>query len=251
MINRRGLIVNVQALAAVTLIEAAVGAKALSTPPSRAARRWIEEQQSLSADLRAGRLRQAAWQTAVEQLGAGLDRTELLEQLDFERLRATFDFRDGTPAKRIIRLGPEMAAPKLSYGLAFFGFRRGQAITPHGHRNMVSAHMAVAGTFRARTFDRVADENDALILRSSGDRRMRPGDISSMSSERDNIHWFVAEQDHAATLDVIIDNLDPLAPEPYVIDLVDPDGGSRRGDGTMRAPRIDWAASLAKYGQAA
>jgi hypothetical protein len=76
---------------------------------------------------------------------------------------------------------------------------------------------------------------------------MSVGETSTMSSERQNIHWFVAEADNSATLDVIIDNLDPQAPEPYVIDLVDPAGGARLGDATIRAPRISWGQSVAKY----
>jgi hypothetical protein len=246
MIDRRTAISALGAFASFALIDAVARAEALVARPSLGAGRWLEEQQAIAQALRAGRLRPSAWQAAVERLGAAVDREELLAQTDFERLRATFDFKDGMPAKRFVRFPDAPGSPELSYGLAFFGFRKGQVITPHGHRNMVSAHMAVAGSFRVRTFDRVRDEAKALILQSATDGRMRTGDTSSMSSERNNIHWFVAETE-AATLDVIIDNLDPEAGEPYAIDLVDPEGGERLGDGTIRAPLIDWDASVAKY----
>lgn len=247
MIERRSLLIGTGALAAWALIEAVAGTRALAATASMSARRWLDEQEAVAQALRAGSLRPAAWQAAVERLGAEVDRTELLAQTDFVRLRAGFDFRDGQPAKRYVNFPEDADVPKLSYGLAFFGFRKGQVITPHGHRNMVSAHMAVAGAFRARTFDRLRDEDAALILQPATDLRMRVGDSSTMSSERQNIHWFVAEADDSATLDVIIDNLDPAAPARYVIDLVDPAGGQRLGDGSIRAPLIDWAQSLARY----
>lgn len=247
MIERRSLLAGTGALTAWALLEAVGGTRALAALPSANARGWLAEQEAIAQALRAGQLRPAAWQMAVERLGAGVDRTELLAQTDFARLRAGFDFKDGQPSKRFVSFPADAGIPKLSYGLAFFGFRKGQVVTPHGHRNMVSAHMAVAGAFRARTFDRLRDEDAALILRPATDLRMQVGDSSTMSSERQNIHWFVAEADESATLDVIIDNLDPGAPDRYVIDLVDPAGGQRLGDGTIRAPLIDWAQSLARY----
>ena len=247
MIERRSLLAGTGALAAWALVEAVAGTRALAATPSMSARRWLDEQEAIAQALRAGSLRPSAWQDAVERLGAEVDRSELLAQTDFARLRAGFDFKDGQPAKRFVSFPKDAGIPKLSYGLAIFGFRRGQVITPHGHRNMVSAHMAVAGSFRARTFDRLRDEDAALILRPATDTRMRLGDSSTMSRERHNIHWFVAEADDSATLDVIIDNLDPASPERYAIDLVDPAGGQRLGDGSIRAPRIDWAQSLARY----
>lgn len=247
MIERRSLLVGTAALAIWAVVDAVGSTRALAANPSMSARRWLAEQQAVAQALRAGSLRPAAWQDAVERLGAEVDRAELLAQTDFARLRAGFDFKDGQPSKRFVSFPDDAGAPNFSYGLAFFGFRKGQVITPHGHRNMVSAHMAVAGGFRARTFDRLRDEETALILCPASDVKMRVGDTSTMSSERHNIHWFVAEADDSATLDVIIDNLDPAAPDRYVIDLVDPAGGERLGDGTIRAPRLDWAQSLARY----
>lgn len=247
MIDRRQMISGMSALTSFALLEAVTAARALAKTPSIGAKRWLEEQQGIARQLLEGTMRPADWQAAVERLGAVVDQQELLSQTDFERLRSTFDFKEGMPAKRFVRFPEDAGVPKLSYGLAFFGFRKGQVITPHGHRNMVSAHMAVSGSFHARTFDRLRDEEIALILRPATDGRMSVGETSTMSSERQNIHWFVAEDDGSTTLDVIIDSLDQKAPDPYVIDLVDPVGGDRLGDGSIRAPRISWDESLARY----
>jgi hypothetical protein len=234
------------AIGTYALLEIARPTKALAASAAMNGRRWMEEQQQIAADLKARKLTPAGWQEAVERLASAVDLPDLLAQTDFDRLKASFDFKDGMPSKRTARRPGDGGAPPISYALAFFGFRRGQVITPHGHRNMVSAHMVAAGAFRVRNFDRIRDEPGALVIRPTVDARMLTGGVSTMSSQRNNIHWFVAEQDESATIDVIIDGLE-LGRDAYAIDLVDPEGGQRLGDGTIRAPLIDWDASVAKY----
>ena len=247
MLGRREFTKSLCAAAGVyALLGAARAAGALAKSDSLNGRRWIEEQQQIAADLAAGRLTPLAWQEAVERLASRVDLQDLLAQADFERLKARFDFKDGMPSKQWVKFPKESGYPDLAFGLAFFGFRRGDVITPHGHRNMVSAHMVAAGAFRARNFDRVRDEPGALVIRPTVDARIGRGSVSTMSSLRNNIHWFVAEEDESATLDVIIDALEP-GRDRYTIDLVDPEGGTALGDGTIRAPLIDWNASVAKY----
>ncbi len=225
------------------LIDAIAGAAAWARATSRGGRRWIEAQQQIAAELRAGRMQPRKWQEEVEALAAEVDLAELLQLTDFAALKASMDFSDGQPSKRFVNFKD---AGRLDYAIALFGFRRGQVITPHGHRNMVSAHLVAEGAFRVRTFDRIGDEPGAIIVKPSLDGRLEPGAVSTMSSQRDNIHWFVAERDECSTIDVIVDALEP-GRDRYVIELVDPLGGERRGDGTIRAPIITWDESVAKY----
>lgn len=246
MLDRRTLTTRFCAAIGVYALLGGGGSSALAAADSVAAKRWLDEHRQITGDLKAGGLSLLGWQSAVERLAHKVDLAELLAQTDFERLKASFDYKDGMPSKRMVRFPKEPGAPGLSYGLAFFGFRRGHVITPHGHRNMVSAHMVAAGRFRVRNFDRLGDEPDALIIRPTVDARIGRGQVSTMSSHRNNIHWFVAEEDGSATLDVIVDAIDPKQ-EPYKIDLVDPAGGQPLGDGSIRAPLIDWDASVAKY----
>lgn len=220
--------------------------KLLAATNALSGRRWIEEQQQIAAELKSGKLTLLQWQAAVEDLAPKVDLDDLLAQTNFDRLKASFDFKDGMPSKRMVRLPGDGGTPAISYGLAFFGFRRGQVITPHGHRNMVSAHMVAQGAFRLRSFDRLRDEPEALIIRQTVDERIGTGRVSTMSARRNNIHWFVAEEDESATLDVIVDGLQP-GQDAYTIDLVDPLGGEKLGDGTIRAPLIDWKNSVNKY----
>jgi hypothetical protein len=247
MLNRRNFAAHsVAAVGLYALLEIASAGKALAASAAASSKHWLDEQQQIASDLKAGRLDLLEWQAAVETLATKVDLPDLLAQTDFERLRASFDFSDGMPSKRMVRLNDRAATPPIIYGLAFFGFRRGQVITPHGHRNMVSAHMVARGRFRVRNFDRLSDEPAAILIRPTVDERIGIGRVSTMSAKRNNIHWFVAEEDESVTLDVIVDALAPDEPA-YTIDLVDPDGGERRGDGSIVAPMINWQQSVAKY----
>jgi hypothetical protein len=76
---------------------------------------------------------------------------------------------------------------------------------------------------------------------------IRAGDATSISGERDNVHWFVARSERAYTFDCIVSGLRPLG-FSYGIDLVDPAHADRTADGTLRAPVIGWDDSIRLYG---
>jgi hypothetical protein len=80
------------------------------------------------------------------------------------------------------------------------------------------------------------------------DAAIAPGDCSTMSSERNNVHWFVALTETAYTFDVVVDGLEADA-APYVIELVDPRGAERLADGRLRARVIGWEESVRLYGE--
>ena len=72
------------------------------------------------------------------------------------------------------------------------------------------------------------------------------GESSSISDEKNNVHWFVANSDTAYTFDVIL--LD-LAGEKYDIHNLDIYEKQDLSDGTMRVPIMDVATALKKYGK--
>jgi hypothetical protein len=127
-----------------------------------------------------------------------------------------------------------------------FDFAPFNVITPHGHRNMVSAHLIADGSFRVRNFDRIGDRDGAMIIRPTRDGIVRTGEISTMSSTRDNIHWFVPVGGSATTFDVIVSALDRNQPD-FDIAAIDPIGGRRLPNGAILAPVISFEAASAKY----
>ena len=69
-----------------------------------------------------------------------------------------------------------------------------------------------------------------------------------MSTERNNVHWFVATTETAFTFDVIADGLAAGQP-PYVIELVDPRGAEKLANGRLRARLLEWKESVRLYGE--
>ncbi len=85
-----------------------------------------------------------------------------------------------------------------------------------------------------------------MRLRPSRDYVADLGEVSTMCSERDNIHWFVPQGGPATTFDLVISGLDPGAPD-HLIQAVDPVRATRAADGTLLAPIIDFASSSQLY----
>ena len=202
----------------------------------KAARSWILDQQDLALALAHGEIPPKRWQAEVEALARQVDLAELVAEIGRAEARHVGRALPSYPVKRSLVFRDQAGAPrKLRYACALFGFDRGNVITPHGHRHMVSAHLVIEGAFRVRTFDRLRDEPGAMIIRPTSDETIQVGAVSTMSSERDNIHWFVPRTERAVTFDVIVSGLDPDAPS-YTIQAIDPVRGEALPDGSLRAP---------------
>lgn len=227
----------------------ALAGEAHSIVPARRmpARSWVERQEEIARALSLGQMTPLSWMTEVERLAFEIDLDELLALVSRSRVTPAGDANHNDPKKRYIRFLDEQGEPRrLTYGAAFFDFSPANVVTPHGHKHMVSAHMVVNGRFRVRNFDRLRDEGEAMVIRPTRDYVAHRGMISAMSSQRDNIHWFVPVDGPATTFDVVISGIDPGAPE-YEIRAIDPLGGRRMGDGTILAPIMSFADSSARY----
>jgi hypothetical protein len=212
-----------------------------------AARDWIHRQDELARALRRGQLAPRSWMSEVERLAREIDVAELMADVNAARLSAASPPTTHDPRKRWVRFLDDTGEPRrLAYGAALFDFSPTHVITPHGHRHMVSAHLVVGGSFRIRNFDRLRDERDAMVIRPTRDVIAPVGTLSAMSSERDNIHWFVPQGGPARTFDVVISGLDAGQPD-HDIQAIDPLGGRRLADGSIVAPLLSFEAASAKY----
>lgn len=86
-----------------------------------------------------------------------------------------------------------------------------------------------------------------MLLAPTRDYMAGVGQVSTMSSARDNVHWFVPVGGPALTFDIVISDLTPGAPS-YQIEAVDPLNATRRDDGTLRTPIIGFAEAARRYG---
>jgi hypothetical protein len=239
---------NLAAMLPGFLIYALLGEARAAVPAGRSsATAWIADQDELARMLAAGRITGPAWCDEVDRLGRRVDLEALMATVQRSDLRRAALSSANDPSKRYVKFLDEDGSPRsLAYGAALFDFQPHNVITPHGHKHMVSAHMVVAGRFRVRNFDRIRDEENAMVIRPTRDYVARLGDVSTMCSARDNIHWFVPQEGPATTFDIVISDLDPGQPS-YDIKAIDPMRGRRLADGTIAAPIIGFEEASLRY----
>jgi hypothetical protein len=212
--------------------------------------RWARGLEEQCADLRRGVLTQAEWRAGLLRLYAKLPLPDLLAAIDFDRVAAATVLPEGdATTARVVLPRIDGLPERHAFAQKLFGMRKGRAIAPHGHENMVSAHLVVRGRVRVRQYDRLRDEPEHLVVHPTRDEVQAPGQHSSISDRDDNVHWLEALTEPAFTFDVIVDNLDPARPFPFRQTFLDPERAERLSDGALRVPRLTVAAAIAKYGR--
>ncbi|REJ78291.1 MAG: hypothetical protein DWQ47_02180 [Acidobacteria bacterium] len=210
-------------------------------------RHWVLELQEISSDLRSSSIPVRMWQEKIEALFSRIELKDLLKDIDFETLRKRVEMPDlGVGTAPVVFPVIDGLPEKTVFVKKIFGMKKGRAIVPHGHSNMASAHLILAGGFHMRHFEKLEDKGDSLLIRPTLDKNVKPGDASSISDEKDNVHWFIAESDESYTFDVIM--LD-LAGKKYDIHNLDIEKAETAGNGDLRAPKIDVNKALKKYGK--
>lgn len=227
----------------------AMAAEARAAAPARggSAAGWIRRQDEIARALEAGELRPRAWMEQVEALARQVDFQALMAEVRRSQLTPAPAGASNDPAKRFVRFLDQEGRPRrLAYGAALFSFQPGNVITPHGHRHMVSAHLVAEGALRIRNFDRLRDEAGAMVVRPTRDHIARAGQVSTMSSEKDNIHWFVPHGGPAMTFDVVVSGLDLGRPD-HLIQAIDPLSARKLADGALAAPIISFEEASRRY----
>ena len=208
---------------------------------------WSLRLEEACRDLRKGSLTVVEWQDALADLYGQIELGELLRFIDFERLRRAMKLPDlGVTTKSVAFPGIEGLPEKTTFVKKVFGMREGRAIIPHGHSNMASGHLILAGQSFLRQFDKLRKTKTHLEIRETVAKGISAGDFSSISDERDNVHWFVAEKGPLYTFDVIM--LD-LGGEKYDIHNIDIVKAESVENGVRRAPLIGVEKALRKYGK--
>lgn len=208
---------------------------------------WALELNEYCADLKTAKLSQTHWQASLEKLFARIDLPELLKFIDFESLRKGLQYPDLGVATANVALPKLDGLPEdVVFLKKIFGLKRDRAIIPHGHSNMASGHLILEGEFDLRHFEKVGQTKQHLTIRPTIERKAAAGSFSSISDERDNVHWFVATSEHAYTFDVIMLDLNGKRYDIHNLDIERAEKGS---NGELRAPIIDVQSALKKYGK--
>lgn len=231
----------------------AFGSHAFAAPVQPLTERWAKNVADLAQDFRQRSLTPLQWQRAIAELNNTVPVQDLLSYIDFDRIRVALEMRGSGEHFERIRL-PAFDNGGARIWSAVFILPPGDAIPPHAHNNLATAHLVLQGRFRARTFDRMEDVPGRMLLKPRMERSFGVGETVSMSDDCDNAHWFIAENGSPVfTFDISI-----RAPElrqyqnPTDRDgriFVAPVDGRDHG-GLVEATVIDHATSLARYGRA-
>jgi hypothetical protein len=210
--------------------------------------RWLSDVNQLGRDLQGEKLEQLVWQRKVEELLTQVNLPDLLALIDFDRLTSNVSFAErGERSLRFSFPKVEGVPSDLSFGKQIFALKKGRSVVPHGHNNMATAFVILKGDLRGRHYDRVSDESEHLLIRPTIDRKFSPGECSTVSDYKDNVHWFQAITEPAFIFNLHVLDVKPGTTLPTGRVYVDPEGEKVAG-GLTRARIIGYKEANQLYG---
>ena len=215
------------------------------------AAKWLKDLNDLSVEVKGAKLqqkvKQTEWQAKVDELFGKVDLTDVLKFIDFDKLTANIKLRDqGELSLRATLPKVEGLPTDLVFGHQVFALGKDRSVVPHGHNNMATAFLILDGNFRGRHFDRLEDDGQHMIIRPTIDRAFAPGEHSTVSDFKDNVHWFTATSERAFIFNIHVMNVDPAKKESGRV-YIDPNG-EKLSEGRIRARRISAGEVFKLYG---
>jgi hypothetical protein len=213
------------------------------------ARRWLIEMEEVTQQLRQGKVKTTEWQNQIESLLSRVDLNDLLTAIDYDKLAKTAVFPEDHESAEDVDFSHSPGLPaELSFSPYFYAMKKGTAIVPHGHRNMTSMHMMLKGQSHGWQFERVSDEAQYVTIKPTNDRVLDVGVVTTVSDERNNIHWFKALSEPVFMFNIGVFRLNP-SKDFSGRDYVDPIGGEKLGNGLIRARRLEVKEAYQRYGK--
>jgi hypothetical protein len=230
-----------------SLLETIFKCDALACELKPVAAKWLADVNQMSADLRGKKLEPIQWQQQVERLFSDVDVKEFLTFVDFAKLTKNMQFRDrGERAFRANFPDVEGLPTELVYGHQMFALRRGRSVAPHGHNNMATSFLVLQGEFEGKHYDRLEDLDKHMIIKPTIDRKFTPGQYSTVSDHKDNVHWFKATSDEGYIFNIHVLNVDPDIKKGGRV-YVDP-AGEKLSGGRIKADKLKASEAFKRYG---
>jgi hypothetical protein len=210
--------------------------------------KWVLELHELGQDLKDQKVKDVDWQTKLEALYARVDLPELLKLVDLDRLAQSVKYPTLGAASLGVDLSKVEGLPqKLVFGKQIFAMRKDRSVVPHGHDNMCTGFIILRGNFVGKHYDRVADNDDHYLIKPTIDRTFKPGESSTISDHKDNVHWFKADSDTGFIFNIHVMGYNPENQKPANRVYIDPDGEKVAG-GLIKAKKVSSAECHKKYG---
>jgi len=232
-----------------SLVKSLDKADALANPVTPVVRKWLIEMEDTTQGMKQGRLKPIEWQQQIESLLSRVELKDILSAIDYDRLARNAIFPEDHESAEDVNLSQNEGLPaELGFAPYFYAMRKGVAIVPHGHRNMVSMHMMLKGRAHGWQFERVSDEAQYLTIKPTTDHVLDVGAVSTISDQRGNIHWFKALSEPVFMFNIGVFGIDP-AQGFTGRDYIDPLGGEKLKGGLIRARRLEAKEAYKLYGK--
>jgi hypothetical protein len=200
---------------------------------------WLIKMEQVTKALREGKVKPIEWQLQIESLLSRVELSDLLRAIDYQHLAKTAVLPDDHESAEDIDFSKIEGLPaELSFAPYFYAMKKGVAIVPHGHRNMTSMHMILDGQAHAWHYERIADEPQHLVIKPTKDKVFVRGDTSTISDQKDNIHWFKALTEPVFMFNIGVFGINPGASFTGR-DYIDPVRGEKMQDGLIRVRRLN------------
>jgi hypothetical protein len=210
--------------------------------------KWMVELHELSRDLKEQKLKDIDFQAKLEALYQRVDLPELLRLVNLDEVSQKVKYPDLGAANLGIDLTKVEGLPqRLVFGKQIFAMRKGRSVVPHGHDNMCTGFIILRGDFTGKHYERVEDNKDHYLIKPTIDRLFKPGECSTISDHKDNVHWFKAESDTGFIFNIHVMGYNPANKKIASRVYVDPDGEKVAG-GLIVAKKVSSAECHRKYG---
>jgi hypothetical protein len=209
---------------------------------------WFRELAEMSKDLRGRKLTDVEFQGKMEDLYKRVDLKALCGLVKLDEIEKTKKLPDSGAANVGFDLSKVEGLPaNVGFGKQVFGCKKGKSIVPHGHANMCTGFIILKGKWHGRHYDRLESHADHYIIKPTIDRHFEPGDLSTISDHKDNVHWFKSESEAAYIFNVHVIGYDPAIKDASGRLYLDVEGEKLAG-GLVKAPKMSSAACHKKYG---
>jgi hypothetical protein len=247
--SRRAFTIQaLQSLTAVALIEGLAAHRLFGADVKPVVDQWLAELNTISVDVQDHKVKDLEFQKSLEDLYRRVNLPALLKTLDFDRMAAGVNYPARGAKSLPVEFNNVAGLPtKLVFGRQIFALQKGRSVVPHGHDNMATGFLILNGTLRGRHYDRLENHPDHYIVRPTIDRAFQPGEFSTVSDHKDNVHWFMAESDHAFIFNIHVMETNPENPNRPGRVYVDPLGEKLSG-GLVKAPKITYGKANQLYG---
>jgi len=208
--------------------------------------KWFLELSEMVKDLKGKKLTDVEFQKKMEELYKRVDLKALCALVKLDEIAKKKLPENGASSVGFDLTKVEGLPASIGFGKQIFGCGKGRSIVPHGHANMCTGFIVLQGKWHGRHYDKVETNKDHFLIKPTIDREFEPGELSTISDHKDNVHWFQSLSEAGYIFNVhVTDYAEGIGSSGRL--YLDPDGEKVSG-GLIKAPKMTSNECHKKYG---